>query len=114
MEHKFSVEVEPSKRDFIMAAHTDPGQKAKYHLFADVRVLFDLSGHCYTCDCVHGVPQDIDLLFCGPSCKSLSKMFNGRDAFKQCYSTGDGSSGYTYLHGLVAATRVTNPAVVFF
>ena len=112
--HKFSVEIDPVKRRFILGAHTPKGEAASFHLFGDVRVFAEGSGFCYSCDCEHKVPNDVDLLFAGPSCKNISKEFQGRESYAGCYTNGQGSSGYTYLHGVVNAVRHTSPAVLFF
>lgn len=108
------MEICPEKRQFIMAAHTPPGSKPSFHLFGDVSVFQEGSGHCFTCDRVHDAPSSVDLLFAGPSCKNLSKMFQNRAAYADCYTTGDGESGHTYRCGVLEAILSTCPAVMFF
>ena len=114
IQHKFSVEIEPYKRKFIAEAHTAPGQQASFHLFHDVRVFSDGKGYCDTCGCVHATPSDVDILFVGPSCKSISKEFLDRLQYATCYTTGKGTSGYTYVHGVRAAVAATSPALLHF
>lgn len=114
LHHEFSVEVDPVKRKFILDAHTKPGSKPTFHLFQDVKCFKDGSGFCDTCNCSHKVPESVDLLFAGPSCKNLSGMFTERKQFSDCYKTGEGSSGYTYQHGVLDAIATTNPAVLYF
>lgn len=84
VKHEFSVEVEDAKRQFIMSAH---GQKM--HLFDDVSIFspesVDADHYCYTCQRRHGLPESIDILASGPSCKNLSLMFQQRDAYQQCF-----------------------------
>ena len=112
--HLFSVEIDPGKRKFIARAHTPPGKKPSFHIFSDVRIFSDGNGFCDTCQRVHEAPNDVDILFVGPSCKKLSKEFLGRDAYKKCYISGDGCSGYTYVHGCRGGVEATSPAVMFF
>ena len=112
--HGFSVEIDPFKRNFILEAHTPAGSKPDFHLFEDVSIFKDGSGHCYTCGHVHNAPDNVDILFVGPSCKNLSKMFEDRQSFLKCYESGEGSSGHTYLHGVLEASRATSPAMIFF
>ena len=112
--HGFSVEIDTFKRNFILEAHTPAGSKPDFHLFEDVSIFKDGSGHCYTCGHVHNAPDNVDILFVGPSRKNLSKMFEDRQSFLKCYESGEGSSGHTYLHGVLEASRATSPAMIFF
>ena len=114
LRHEFSVEIEPYKRKFIADAHTAKGEKPTFHLFSDVRIFADGKGYCDTCGCVHNAPAEVDILFVGPSCKSISLENADRSSYKHCYSTGEGSSGYTYQHGVKGAVSSTNPALLFF
>ena len=112
--HTFSVEIDEDKRNFILASHVAPGQKPNFHLFSDVKIFKDGSGYCYTCGCIHAAPSMVDLMFAGPSCKKLSKEFTNRQGYANCYSSGDGCSGHTYVFGVLEACRTTSPAVLFF
>ena len=114
IKHEFSVEIEEEKRNFILSSHTRPGAKPDFHLFADVKIFKDGSGFCYSCNCVHEAPSTIDLLFAGPSCKNLSKMFADRVNYTHCYTSGEGCSGHTYIYGVLEASRRTCPAILFF
>lgn len=97
-----------------MNAHTLPKKKPSFHLFDNVKVFKDGWAFCYTCNCNHEAPTTCDLLFAGPSCKNLSGEFADRSAFTRCYETGEGSSGFTYVHGVLEAARATSPAVLYF
>ena len=108
------MEIEEEKRNFIIASQTMPGQEPKFHMFEDVSVFKKGSGYCFTCGCTHSSALPVSLLFAGPSCKNLSKMFTDRNDFADCYNSGEGCSGHTYLHGVLQAAIVTNPAVLFF
>lgn len=112
--HEFSCEIDPVKRQFIIDAHTVLGSKPNFHLFDDVKVFKDGKGFCQVCNCNHAVDSTVDLLFAGPSCKNLSAMFKERKDYAGCYETGDGSSGFTYQHGVLDAIKSTNPAVLYF
>ena len=114
VQHKFSAEIENFKRQFILDAHSPYDEKPKFHLFSDVKVFSDGEGFCSVCDKVHKIPTEVDVLFVGPSCKNLSKEFLKRVSFADCYSTGNGSSGYTYVHGVRAPLQRTNPMLLFF
>ena len=97
-----------------MDSQTEPGSKHLFHLYDDVKVFHTGEGYCHTCECVHTVASTVDLLFAGPSCKNFSGMFKDRKMYADCYETGDGSSGYTYQHGVLDAITVTNPALLYF
>ena len=77
VQHIFSVEVDPKKRDFILAAH---GFDHTMHLFGDVGIFAspDEKHYCYSCKCEHLLPDACDVLASGPSCKMISGMFKGR------------------------------------
>ena len=77
-------------------------------------MFYDKRGYCFTCECEHEVPVEVDALIVGPSCTSISKENRERESYPGCYSSGDGSSGYTYSYGVVEAIKCTNPAVLFF
>ena len=112
--HKFSCEIENFKREFILHAHSSTDEKPDFHLFSDVKVFTDGEGYCSVCETVHKTPTEVDVVFVGPSCKNLSKEFLDRLNFASCYSTGMGSSGYTYVHGVRATLQRTNPMLLFF
>ena len=114
VKHDFSVEIDPDKRNFIIQAHTPAGSKPDFHVFGDVKVFHDGSGHCFTCNCTHAAPRSVDVLFAGPSCKKLSKQFTDRGSFGDCYTSGKGCSGHTYVYGVLEASRQTCPAILFF
>ena len=115
MRHCFSAEIDPAKRKFIVDAHVPQGEKPMFHLFKDVAAFVNGQGECATCnDQIHESSQDIDVLFAGVSCKSLSCCNTQRQKFGNCYQTGEGSSGSTYLQGFVAPVENCLPAVVFF
>jgi hypothetical protein len=80
VKHTFSVELEESKRAFIMAAH---GVHDDMHIFGDVNIFHAPSEdhYCYTCQRSHALPHGVDLLASGPSCKNLSKQFSNRAAY---------------------------------
>ena len=112
--HVFSVEIDATKRSFIMKAHTKEGCTPNFHMFEDVELFKSGSGFCHTCQCKQGPPSTVDSIFAGPSCKKLSLMFADRKEYFNCYETGDGCSGFTYRHGVCDAISMTNPAVLFF
>ena len=72
--HDFSVEKEQSKRDFICAAHH--AGETNMHLFGDVDIFHspDEEHHCFTCNRAHKLPDNVDILASGPSCKKISRM----------------------------------------
>jgi hypothetical protein len=80
-EHRFSVEKCEFKRNFIKDAHC--GDK-KVHLFDDVLLFRTGRGYCYSCNEIHDAPTNVDILFCGSTCKSLSRMNTKRQEFSNC------------------------------
>ena len=80
VQHILSVEVDPKKRDFIMAAH---GWTSDMHLFGDVEAFAspDEEHYCFSCQKKHKLPNSLDVLATGPSCKSLSRMNKDRSRF---------------------------------
>lgn len=83
--HVLSVEIEPFKREFLMAAHTNPGEDCPFHVFADVKVFEDGKGFCYSCQTEHDANIPLDVLFAGPSCKNVSKEFIEKRQYAQCH-----------------------------
>lgn len=54
------------------------------HLFGDVGIFDPSKGSkhfCFTCNTAHEIPGEVDVLASGPSCKSLSKMFQDRKLY---------------------------------
>ena len=80
VQHILSVEVDPKKRDFIMAAH---GWNSDMHLFGDVEAFAspDEEHYCFSCQKNHKLPNSLDVLATGPSCKNLSRMNKDRARF---------------------------------
>ncbi len=114
VEHVMAIEKEGFKREFIKAAHTYPNQKPTFHLFEDVSDIDKKSAFCYTCGKKHTVPSDLDILLSGTSCKNISYQFRGRRKYSNCYSSGNGCSGYTYNYGWKRTIEKTCPALGFF
>ena len=81
LEHVFSVEFDEGKREFLKAAHA-PG----FCLFDDVDVFStpEKAAFCHTCGRHHKLPDAVDLLVTGPSCKNFSKMFSERTQYADC------------------------------
>ena len=81
--HTFSVEFDETKRKFIMAAHSVEGMC----LFGDVDIFNSPEEHhyCYTCCKKHSLPQSVDVLASGPSCKKVSKMNGSRAEYAGCF-----------------------------
>ncbi len=84
VKHVFSVEVNEQKRNFIMQAH---GMDDGTHLFGDVAIFDspDAMHYCFSCGKSHKLPEAIDLLASGPSCKKLSKMNRYRSGYSGCF-----------------------------
>ena len=80
VQHILSVEVDPKKRDFIMAAR---GWNSDMHLFGDVEAFAspDEEHYCFSCQKNHKLPNSLDVLATGPSCKNLSRMNKDRARF---------------------------------
>lgn len=114
VDHVMSIEKEGFKREFIKAAHTYGNQKPTFHLFEDVSDIDKNSAYCYTCGKNHAVATDLDILLSGTSCKNVSYQFSGRGEYGDCYSTGEGCSGYTYHYGWKRTIEKTCPALAFF
>ena len=112
--HVLSVELEEFKHDFILNAHTPPGQKPEFCLFGDVAVMNADSAYCYACKKEHSTAVDCDVFFSGPSCKSISYENSAMNKWANCYVDGTGCSGHTYQHGFKKAIAVKCPAVAFF
>lgn len=69
VEHVFSCEFDPVKREFILDSHKDVK-----HVFDDNLCFEKKSGHCHICNCEHAISREncfIDVLISGPSCKDL-------------------------------------------
>lgn len=83
------MENNENKRRFILAAHRASGEEDTFHLFQDVAMFdFQISkgeSYCFTCHCSHKIPQAVDVLVSGPSCKNLSKMFQHQAHYKDCF-----------------------------
>lgn len=84
MKHQLSVEIDTAKRDFIMNAHKGPDGRCEFHCWSDVSVFEKSEGWCYTCKKNHSASVPLDVLFCGCSCKNLSKEFTGNRDFQKC------------------------------
>lgn len=84
MIHRFAVEKEAFKRDFLMKAHTTSGNRPSFCLFGDVDVFKNMRGWCYSCECEHAVPGSIDFLAAGTSCKKVSKENLKHGEYAQC------------------------------
>jgi len=87
--HVFSVEIDDYKRRFILDAHrnqSDP--KTSFHLFSDVSMFENTNAkhYCYACECEHKMETGCDLLVTGTSCKNVSKMFQDRAKYSDCFS----------------------------
>lgn len=114
VQHVYSAESVPWVRDFIVQAHCKPGENPEFCCWHDVATFETGSGFCATCNKTHAVDSMVDILFIGPSCKNMSKEFLQSSSYKDCYTTGSGTSGQTYKHGMIAAMSTTCPAVVFY
>ena len=81
-----SVEISPWKRQFIMDAHTPPGESCSFHVFADVKDFDNDNGmaFCFSCNTEHNIHMSLDMLWTGPSCKSLSKENTDRSSYAAC------------------------------
>ena len=118
--HVFSVEYDQQKRDLLLKEHA-----SCQHVFSDVEVFATGRGWCYRCGREHDLNREvapIDLFFCGPSCKDLSKLNPGRIEMVGCYDreTTDqeepfaGSSSKTYTLGVRKVAEDFAPAVLFY
>ena len=71
-----------------MDAHKDPRKsKPDFHLFEDVSIFDETTGtehFCHTCGIKHAVPESVDILVAGPSCKNLSNEFTKRAQYASC------------------------------
>jgi hypothetical protein len=112
--HVLSVEVEEFKREFIMAAHTRPGEKHEFCMFDDVAVLDQESAFYYTCQKTRSTHVTCDVFFSSPSCKGISYENPKRAKWASCYTNHEGCSGHTYRYGFKKGIEVTCPAVGFF
>lgn len=112
--HVLSVEIEDFKRNFIVNAHTLPGETPEYCLFDDVAVMDADSAYCYTCKRKHSTQIACDVLFSGPSCKNISYENPKMSQWASCYDDGTGCSGHTYKYGFKKSIEIVNPAVAFF
>ena len=103
--HIFSVEIDPWKRNIILADHSPE------HLFSDVACFHTLKGFCYVCQKehdLHDLDLEVDIFASGPSCKGFSKLNNRRSEDYACYekdenATQTGTSGPTYIFGFKKA-----------
>ena len=103
MRHCFSAEIDPAKRKFIVDAHVPQGEKPMVHLFKDVAAFVNGQGECATCnDQIHESSQDIDVLFAGVSCKSLS-CCNTQRQIRQLLSNRRGKQRVYLSAGLCGA-----------
>lgn len=107
IKHAFSVENDSSKRDFILNAHgngSDSTSDHGFHLFDDVKVLASDANeevYCHSCGSKHTVPESVDVLIAGPSCKNLSKMFANRTDFVNCFSALYSTDAFAFFGGMV-------------
>ena len=102
VKHIFSCELDPFKRQFILDTYYDVA-----HVFGDC-VAFEVgSGWCYKCNEKHEITREnmgVDVHFCGPVCKDLSKLNTQRADYYGAYSETYklGTSGPTYRAGYKA------------
>ena len=84
--HLFSVELCPKAREFILSAHRGDEE---FHVFGNVDIFAKprADHYCYACECEHRLPDSIDGLVSGTSCKSNSKMNRDRAQYAGSFST---------------------------
>ena len=108
--HIFSCESNEKKRNLILQMET-----GLQHCFDNVDVFSAKRGYCYVCRTAHNIDSStcpIDVLFCGPSCKNLSKLNADRGSYYGCYHGSDaedtpGTSGPTYKHGFKNVSQLS-------
>ena len=101
VQHIFSCESDPKRLKWIKNAF---GHKLSY-LFDNVEVFGRGQARCLLSDQMVPLPE-VDILVCGPSCKSLSKENIHCREYASCYEDGTGCSGITYKLGFLKACEV--------
>ena len=70
--HIFSCEADPAKRQYLLDAFPETE-----HIYDDNLVFSTGEGYCHVCRTIHKITtdsMDIDVFFCGPSCKDLRHL----------------------------------------
>jgi len=105
IEHTFSCEFDPRKRQWIL-----DNFHGLTHLFGDVQELQTGEAHNYVTGKTARVPA-VDIVIAGFVCKSVSTENNERERFANCINEAVGKTGETF-DGLMGYVKCYKPAMV--
>lgn len=97
---QFACEIDRRKQRWIVD-YVHPRLGMKGCVFSDIRVMGKSSSTCIVHSKMCHVPQRLDIVICGWSCKDLSSCSSKQSAMKSCMPDGEGSTGQTF-RGLIA------------